>query len=53
MNTLDRCLPARTVYAGYRDSVAFNGAAQSGKTNALINVALRLPGALFATSVRG
>ena len=43
----------RTVYAGYRDSVAFTGPAQSGKTNALIRVALGLPGALFTASTRG
>ena len=43
----------RTVYAGYRDSVAFTGPAQSGKTSALIRVALDLPGALFSASTRG
>jgi hypothetical protein len=43
----------RTVHAGYRDSVAFIGAAQSGKSNALTRVALDLGGALFTASTRG
>lgn len=43
----------RTVHAGYRDSVAFFGGAQSGKTTALTRIALELPGALFAPSTRG
>ena len=43
----------RTVCAGYRDSVAFIGPAQSGKTNAMTAVALEVPGALFLPSTRG
>ena len=55
MTPLTRRLPIMqmTAHASFKESIAYFGGAQSGKTVALTRVALDLPGALFAPSTRG
>ena len=54
MTPLTRRLPIMqmTAHASFKESIAYFGAARSGKSNALTRLALDLPGALFATSTR-